>query len=64
LSLGKFKVTCYKCGSDNILEKSGRARLERKGNRIIYGEGVQRRCQDCDNEELYILRTREERDKR
>ena len=55
--LGGFKVVCCRCGSDNVLEKSGKSRLDWTGDRIEYGEGIQRRCQDCSNEAFVIFRT-------
>jgi hypothetical protein len=58
--LGRFKVICCKCGSDKILEKSSRNQVDCEGTRIIYGEGVQRKCLDCDNEEFYVFKTWEE----
>lgn len=54
---GKFKLLCCKCGSDNVLEKSGRDKIDCEGGRAVHGEGIQRRCQDCDNEEFHIYRT-------
>ncbi|HYF82502.1 MAG TPA: hypothetical protein VEB00_05695 [Clostridia bacterium] len=55
--MGMFKLTCGKCGSIYILEKSGRNILGREGDSIIYGEGIQRKCTECDNEDFTIFRT-------
>lgn len=55
--MGMFKLTCGKCGSINVLEKSGHNILGREGNHIIYGEGIQRKCTECDNEDFSIFRT-------
>jgi hypothetical protein len=52
-----FKLTCGKCGSINVLEKSGRNILDRECDRVIYGEGIQRKCTECDNEDFIIFRT-------
>ena len=57
IDLGKFKLTCGRCGSDKVLEKSARDEIARDGALVIYGEGIRRRCQDCDNEEFYIHKT-------
>jgi len=55
--LGMFKLTCGKCGSINVLEKSGHNILDGKSDEVIYGEGIQRKCTECDNEDFTIIRT-------
>lgn len=52
-----FKVICGKCGSDNIVEKSGKNTLDWVRDRPKIGEGIQRKCMDCDNESFVIFRT-------
>ncbi len=55
--MGKFKVICCQCGSDKIIEKSEKRVVDNTGNHIVYGEGIQRRCQDCSNEDFSIFKT-------
>lgn len=55
--MGGFRVVCGKCGSDNIVEKSGRNKLDWVGDSVKYGEGIQRKCIECDNESFTIFRT-------
>ncbi len=50
-------MVCGQCGSDIILEKSGKVKLDWTGERIKYGEGVQRKCLNCNNEAFIIFRT-------
>ncbi len=52
-----FKVICVKCGSDKILEKSGKNTLDWVGDCAKIGEGIQRKCLDCDNESFIIFKT-------
>jgi len=61
MKLGEFKVVCCQCKSDNVLEKYSRNRLDWVGGRIKYGEGIQRKCTECDNESFMIFRTWEEK---
>ena len=55
--MGEFKVTCCKCGSDNVLEMSSRKKIDWVSGRIKYALGIQRKCIDCDNEDFVVLRT-------
>lgn len=55
--MGGFKLICCQCGSDKVLEKSARNKLDWTGDRVEYGEGIQRKCLDCDNESFVIFRT-------
>lgn len=55
--LSGFKLTCSRCGSEKILEKSGENRLDWLGERVKYGEGIQRKCLHCNNESFIIFRT-------
>lgn len=55
--LGRFRLICCKCGSDKILEKCSINKVDCEGTHIIYGECIQRRCLDCDNEEFSIFKT-------
>lgn len=55
--MGGFKSICCKCGSNNILEKSGQKMLDWIGDSAIYGEGIQRKCTECDNESFVIFKT-------
>ena len=55
--MGGFRLICGKCGSPNIIEKSGRNKLDWVGDRVKYGEGIQRKCLECDNECFIIFRT-------
>ena len=55
--MGGFKLICSKCGSDKILEESSENKLDWKSDSVIYGEGIQRKCTECDNEEFIIFRT-------
>lgn len=57
MTLGKFKIICCQCGSDKIVEKSASRKLDWAGDRIEYGEGIQRKCLDCDNESFSFFRT-------
>jgi hypothetical protein len=52
-----FKLVCGKCGSVNVLEKSGEKVLNRKGANLIYAKGIQRKCTECDNEDFIIFKT-------
>ncbi|MGE5630938.1 MAG: hypothetical protein ACM3TR_07575 [Caulobacteraceae bacterium] len=52
-----FKIICSQCGSDKVLEKIEKKALDWLGARVKYGEGIQRKCQDCDNESFIIFRT-------
>lgn len=55
--LNGFRLICCQCGSDNVLEKSGKRKLDCKGNSIVLGEGVERKCLDCSNESFVFFRT-------
>ena len=55
--MGGFKLICSRCGSDKVLEKSGQSKLDWIGDQIKYGEGIQRKCLDCNNESFVIFRT-------
>lgn len=55
--MGMFKVVCAKCGSVYVLEKSGWSMLNSNVDSAIYGEGIQRKCTECDNEDFVIFRT-------
>lgn len=57
MELANFKVICCKCGSDKILEKSSNGTLQKVDDPSIQGEGIQRKCMECDNEELFAVRT-------
>jgi len=52
-----FRLVCGNCGSDSVLEKSGHKLLDCIEDRARYGEGIQRKCLDCRNEEFIIFRT-------
>ncbi|MFZ5969204.1 MAG: hypothetical protein ACOYVK_18770 [Bacillota bacterium] len=55
--MGGFRLVCGQCGSDKVIEKSAKNKLEWLGGRGKYGEGIQRKCLDCDNESFIIFRT-------
>ena len=55
--MGMFKLICGKCGSINVLEKSGDNILEQKSDSVIYGKGIHRKCTECDNEDFVIFKT-------
>ena len=55
--MGRFKLICAQCGSENVLEKSGQKDLDWVGDRKKLGEGMERRCQECSNESFEIIRT-------
>lgn len=55
--LSGFKLICSQCGSDKVIEKSGKNKLDWLGKHAKYGEGLQRKCLDCDNESFVIHRT-------
>lgn len=61
--MGMFRLVCGKCGSINVLEKSGWSILDRKGDFEIYAEGIQRKCTECDNEDFVIFRTQMQQSK-
>lgn len=52
-----FRLVCGNCGSDSVLEKGGHRMLDCIEDRAKYGEGIQRKCLDCSNEEFIIFRT-------
>lgn len=52
-----FRLLCGNCGSDNVLEKSGQRMLDSIEDRAKYGEGIQRKCLDCKNEDFIIFKT-------
>lgn len=52
-----FKLICCQCGSDIILEKSGKSTIDSAGGRIKLGEGIQRKCINCSNESFVIFKT-------
>jgi hypothetical protein len=52
-----FKLTCGNCGSESVLIKSGHKLLDYIADRPKYGEGIQRKCLDCANEEFIIFKT-------
>lgn len=52
-----FQLTCGKCHSDMVLEKIGHKQLDWVADRIKYGEGIQRKCLNCNNEDFIIFRT-------
>ncbi|NJD01257.1 MAG: hypothetical protein FIA99_01360 [Ruminiclostridium sp.] len=54
---GGFKLICCQCGSDIVLEKSGKSKLDWSGKHIKYGEGIQRKCLNCSNESFEIFKT-------
>ncbi|KUO77698.1 MAG: hypothetical protein APF77_13225 [Clostridia bacterium BRH_c25] len=60
--MGGFKLICSQCGSDKVLEKSSENKLDWIGDKAVYGEGIQIRCTECDNEEFMIFRTWTRRD--
>jgi len=55
--LGGFRLVCCQCGSNKILEKSAKAKLDWVADRIKYGEGIERKCLDCNNEAFVIFKT-------
>ncbi len=55
--MGRFKLVCCKCGSDNILEKSGVRRLVQGQEGCVHGEGIERLCTECNNEDFFITKT-------
>ncbi|PAB59846.1 hypothetical protein [Anaeromicrobium sediminis] len=55
--MGGFKIICSQCGSDKVIEKSGKNKIDRLGKRVKYAEGIERQCLDCDNESFVIHRT-------
>lgn len=55
-----FRLICGNCGSDQVLEKSARKRLDFFSGRVKYGEGIQRKCNECHNEDFIALKTRME----
>lgn len=55
--MGGFRLICCQCGSDKVLEKSAKEKVDWVADRIKYGEGIQRKCQDCNNEAFIIFRT-------
>lgn len=57
MNLGGFRLICGNCGSDKVIEKSGRNKLDWVADKVKYGEGIQRKCTDCSNEEFIIFRT-------
>ncbi|MHB1391692.1 MAG: hypothetical protein ACYCYE_01175 [Clostridia bacterium] len=60
--MGMFRLVCGKCGSVYVLEKSSENILDRNGDKVIRGEGIQRKCTECDNEDLVIFKTWMQRD--
>lgn len=55
--MGKFKLVCCQCGSDKVIEKNGQNKLDWVGDRIEFGEGIERQCLECSNESFVIFRT-------
>lgn len=55
--MGGFKLICSECGSDKIIEKNQRNKLFWLRGPVKYGEGIQRKCLDCDNESFVIYKT-------
>jgi hypothetical protein len=60
--MGGFKIICSCCGSDKIVEKSAINRIGMVGTYEKYGEGMLRKCTDCDNEDFAIFRTWEQKE--
>ena len=58
-----FRLICCRCGSANVIEKSGKRKLDCQGDRIKLGEGIERKCLDCSNETFVIFRTWDEETK-
>jgi hypothetical protein len=52
-----FKLICCKCGSDKVIEKSAKNKLDYIEEHIKYGEGIERKCLDCSNEAFIVYRT-------
>lgn len=52
-----FKLICGNCGSELVLEKSGHKQLDFLADRVKYGEGIERKCLNCKNEEFIIFKT-------
>lgn len=55
--MGGFRLVCRQCGSDKVIEKSSRSKLDWSADRIKYGEGIKRICLDCNNEAFIIFKT-------
>ena len=55
--MGRFKLICGRCGSNYVLEKSGVVRLTQVQGGYVYGEGMQRLCTECSNEDFIISKT-------
>ncbi|MFA4885702.1 MAG: hypothetical protein WC601_08010 [Desulfotomaculaceae bacterium] len=52
-----FRLICGNCGSDQVLEKSAQKQLDFMAGRVKYGEGIQRKCNNCANEDFIVFRT-------
>lgn len=50
-------MICANCGSDKVLEMSGREKIDWSAGRIKYGLGLHRHCTECNNSDFIIMRT-------
>lgn len=55
--MGRFRLVCSRCGTDNVLVKSGEKRLEKVDGGYVHGKGIQRKCTQCSNEDFAIFET-------
>lgn len=55
--MSDFRLVCCQCGSDLVLEKSGLKKLDWIGDRVKHGQGIQRKCLNCNNESFIIFKT-------
>ena len=55
--MGRFKVICNECGSENIMERSQNINVEKIGKHIKCAQGIQRKCLECSNEGFMIFKT-------
>jgi len=62
--LGSFKLLCSRCGTDNVIVKSGEKRFDKVKGGFIYGKGVQRKCTQCSNEDFVIFETWVQKDQK
>lgn len=55
--MGGFRLVCSRCGTDNVIVKSGEKRLEKVKGGYVHGKGIQRKCTQCNNEDFSIFET-------
>ncbi|GAB6086019.1 hypothetical protein [Alkaliphilus crotonatoxidans] len=60
--MGGFKVICSNCGSEKVIEKSEKNKLDWVGDKVKYGQGIQRKCLYCNNQSFIINKTWLEKD--